>query len=160
MRVTEVIKKGVLRIKRWMSRCTESEVFAKEALSNDKNTTETGITPEIGVLLASSLMSHDTMKIAISVALERLGKKERILFPKREQYRKSLLFLQKLSMQSEYAREVLKLNYLRIMPFVFYEKGDSCISASIRILSGAILKMINTTPPQESSSYTTFITCA
>lgn len=160
MRVTEAIKKGVLRIKRWLCRCTESEVFAKETLSNDKNITEAGVTQEMGALLASSLMSHEAMKVALAVALERLGKKERPFFPKREQYRKSLFFLHKLSMQSEYTREILKLNYLSIMPFVFYEKGNSCVSASIRLLAGAILKTINTAPPQESSSYTTFITCA
>ncbi|KAI5188379.1 hypothetical protein NECID01_0010 [Nematocida sp. AWRm77] len=151
------IKRKTLEIKRWVCKHSSEERFARKVLSNFPGDP----TRDVGVLIAEAFSTGRAMDASVYVALQRLESKETKVFSKHFQYHKALLFLQKLCMESEYARAAVKHNYLKILPFVFYNKGNCPVSMSIRLLSISVLKMANAggkSPPSNKTS-TTFVTC-
>lgn len=150
------VKKHAIKIKHWLWQYSKEEVLARRTLCNSPGDS----TKEIGMLIAAAFMSGRFMKVSLEVAFGRLRVKERAFFPKTFQYRRSLAFLQKLCMQSSQVRKTVQKNYLSILPFVFYNRAACDEAESIRGLSVAILKLINTEEERGSNrSTTTFMTC-
>ncbi|KAI5187545.1 hypothetical protein NEHOM01_2260 [Nematocida homosporus] len=148
------VQKRMRRVKYWLLGYSKEEVMARETLSNYKS----GSIKELGMLIAGAFMSRVCMDASLRVAFERLRAKERAGISKAEQYSKSLIFLQKVGMQSDIAKEEIKRNYLTILPFVFYNNKGS-IAVDIRVVSIAVLKLASQDRSYYVRSATTYITC-
>lgn len=148
-------KKQLIRIKHWVLRYSEEEKFIRKALSNRGG----DCVKEVGILIAAAFMESRCMRAAINVALNRISVKENMLLTKTKQYYRALLFLQKVCMQSESAKEAARKNYLKILPFVFYTRNGGKREADIRVLSISILKMTNKRASFCEETNTTYVTC-
>ncbi|KAI5181579.1 hypothetical protein NEOKW01_1755 [Nematocida sp. AWRm80] len=155
IRIPTCVKKRMLGVKYYFLRYSKQEIFVRSTLSN--YTTDS--IKEVGLLISTAFMASSIMNISLRVAIERLKCPERYFFCKTRQYYKALLFLQKICMQSESAKEEIRKNYHVILPFVFYNKTSNSISMNIRLLSISILKQINSENVSYEGTHTTFITC-
>lgn len=155
MTACSIVKEKILSIKYYILQYTDEEVFARKILSNRGADS----VKDIGFLISASFMDSKTMNIALKVAFERLAAKENIIFSKHIQYYKSLLFLQKVCMESLVAKRKVLRNHRRILSFVFYTKDFCTLETSIRIASLSILKQINQEAASPSLSSITFYTC-
>lgn len=155
MSACSIAKERMLDLKYYVLRYSNEEIFARKILSNR----DADSVRDIGFLISASFMDTRTMKIALKVAFERLAAQETFLFSKHKQYYKSLIFIQKVCMESLLAkRETLK-NHRRILSFIFYSKELCNLETNIRIASIAILKQINQDTISASLSNNTFFTC-
>ncbi|KAI5191201.1 hypothetical protein NEMIN01_1409 [Nematocida minor] len=155
MSAYSTLKEKLLNAKYWILRYSTEEVFARKILSNQK----TDSIKDIGFLISASFMDSKILNIALKIAFKRLGVCETILFSKHIQYYKSLVFLQKVCMESSLAKREVKKNHKKILPFIFYTKSCCNLDMSIRIASIAILKQINKELVASDPSHNTFITC-
>lgn len=149
------IKKRFSRAKYWIKGYTKEEVFIRCILSDKDGDS----IKEVGLLIAAAFMGGECMSNALAIAFKRISEKEGFLFSKTRQYYRALLFLQKVCMQSEAAKEAIRRNYLKILPFVFYSRGASKEDAEIRVLSISIIKTINEQFSFCEKTYTTYVTC-
>ncbi|KAI5171900.1 hypothetical protein NEFER03_1165 [Nematocida sp. LUAm3] len=112
------------------------------------------------MLITASFLSTAFMNSSLKIAFSRLSCKENKFFPKVYQHYKTLFFLHKLGMQSEYARENIRKNYLTILPYAFYNKSKSKQDLDLRVLSISILKLIGSSESIScNNTHTTFVTC-
>lgn len=153
--IVRYLKRKALQIKRWACRHSAEERLARRLLANLPGDP----TRDLGVLIAEAFGAGRVMNAAIQVALRRLESRETRWLPKFFQYHRALLFLQKLCMESEYARAAVKHHHLKILPFVFYNRGNSVVSANIRLLSISVLKLGSSDRRPYEKSATTFVTC-
>ncbi|OAG30450.1 hypothetical protein NEDG_01992 [Nematocida displodere] len=155
MLIPGFIKTRLLSLKYYLLQYTEEEITARKALSN----VCADSAKEVGMLIAGAFMASKVMSVSLRVAFERLQAQESVLFPKSKQYYKSLLFLQKVAMQSEHAQNIVRDNYLRILPFAFYNKNYCSVTVAIRLLAISVLKLVNSQRFDGEASHTTFVTC-
>lgn len=155
MSTCSIFKEKMLDLKYYVLQYSNEEIFVRKILSN-RNADSIR---DIGFLISASFMDSKTMKIALKVAFERLSAQETVMFSKHLQYYKSLIFIQKVCMESIVAKKETLKNHRKIMSFAFYTKDLCSLETSIRMASVSILKQINKDATSPSLSSTTFYTC-